>query len=49
MSTDCPLARSEGLITEELEGELLVYDSESNMADALDADAAAVCRRWVLS
>src|SRR6202011_5628908 len=44
MSPDCPVARSEGLITEELDGELLVYDSESNMAHALDAEAAAVWR-----
>jgi hypothetical protein len=35
MSSDCPLARSEGLIIEELDGELLVYDSESNLAHAL--------------
>ena len=44
MSSDCPLARSEGLITEELDGELLVYDSESNLAHALDAEAAALWR-----
>jgi hypothetical protein len=44
MSRSFPLARSEALITEELDGELLVYDSESNMAHALDADAAAVWR-----
>jgi streptogramin lyase len=44
VSPRCPLARSEGLITEELDGELLVYDSESNLAHALDADAAALWR-----
>jgi hypothetical protein len=44
MSPNCPLARSEGLITEELDGELLVYDSESNMAHALDPEAAALWR-----
>jgi hypothetical protein len=44
VSTDRPLARSDGLITEELDGELLVYDSENNLAHALDADAAAVWR-----
>jgi hypothetical protein len=44
MSSDYPLARSEGLITEELDGELLVYDSDSNMAHALDADAVSVWR-----
>ena len=44
MSADCPLARSEGLITEELDGELLVYDSGSNMAHALDSEAAALWR-----
>ena len=43
MSAECPLARSEGLITEELDGELLVYDSELNLAHALIAEAAA---RW---
>ena len=44
MSSDCPRARSEGLITEELDGELLVYDSESNLAHALDPEAAALWR-----
>jgi hypothetical protein len=44
MSADCPLARSEGLIIEELDGELLVYDSESNMAHALDPQVVAVWR-----
>jgi hypothetical protein len=44
MSPDRPLARSEGLITEELDGELLVYDSESNLAHALDPDAVSVWR-----
>jgi hypothetical protein len=44
MSSDCPLARSDGLITEELDGELLLYDSESNLAHALDADAVALWR-----
>ncbi len=44
ISRDCPLARAEGLIIEELGGELLVYDSESNMAHALHAEAAAVWR-----
>jgi hypothetical protein len=44
MSQDFPLARSQGLITEELDGELLVYDSEHNLAHALGADAAAVWR-----
>ena len=44
MSEDCPLARSEGLITEELDGELLVYDSESNMAHALGPDTATLWR-----
>ena len=43
MSPDCPLARSEGLITEELDGELLVYDSETNDAHSLNA---AVARVW---
>ena len=38
----CPLARSEGLIIEELDGELLVYDGESNLAHALAAEAAAL-------
>jgi hypothetical protein len=44
MSPEFPLARSEGLITEELDGELLVYDSESNMAHALGAETSAVWR-----
>jgi hypothetical protein len=44
MSPDCPHARSEGLITEELDGELLVYDSENNLAHALDAQAAMLWR-----
>jgi hypothetical protein len=44
MPQDCPLARSEGLIIEELDGELLVYDSESNLAHALEPQAAAVWR-----
>jgi hypothetical protein len=44
VSAEFPLARREGLITEELDGELLVYDSESNMAHALDPDAAALWR-----
>ncbi len=39
-----PLARSEGLLIEALEDQLLVYDGESNMAHALDAEAAAVWR-----
>ncbi len=44
MSREFPLARSEGLITEELDRELLVYDRESNMAHALRAEAAALWR-----
>jgi sugar lactone lactonase YvrE len=32
------------LITEELDGELLLYDGDSNMAHALDADAAVLWR-----
>ncbi len=44
MSPDRPLACSQGLITEELDGELLVYDSKCNMAYALDPEAAAVWR-----
>lgn len=44
MSPDCPFARSEGLSTEELDGELLVYDSDSNLAHALQAEAAALWR-----
>jgi hypothetical protein len=44
MSSQCPLARSERLVIEELDGELLVYDSESNLAHALEAEAAALWR-----
>ncbi len=41
---DFPLARSEGVIVEELDLELLVYDSESHLAHALQGDVAAVWR-----
>ncbi len=41
---DLPLARSAGLIVEELDGGLLIYDGTSNLAHALDAEAAAVWR-----
>jgi hypothetical protein len=44
MSPEFPFARSEALITGELDGELLVYASESNVARALGADAAAIWR-----
>ncbi len=44
MSSGCPLARSEGLISEELDGQLLLYDCDSNVAHALDRQASAVWR-----
>jgi hypothetical protein len=44
MSADCPLARSEGLIVKELDGELLVYDSETNLAHALSVETATLWR-----
>jgi hypothetical protein len=37
-------ARTHGLIVEELDGELLILDTETDQAHCLDADAAAVWR-----
>ncbi len=42
--SDLPRARHKGLVVEELDSELLVYDSQSNLAHALEAEAAAVWR-----
>ena len=42
-----PLARSEGLVVEQLGGELLVYDLERDKAHALNEVAAWVWRRCV--
>jgi hypothetical protein len=39
-----PVARTEGLLTEEVDGELLVYDSERDVACRLNATAALVWR-----
>ena len=44
MSAECPLARSEGLVIEALDGELLVYDRGSNLAHVLDAETARLWR-----
>jgi phospholipase C len=44
VSANGPLARSEGLIREELDGQLLLYDCESSVAHALDHQATAVWR-----
>ena len=44
MSSGFPLARSEGLIAEEMDGEVLLYDRESNLAHALDREAGALWR-----
>ena len=43
--TDHPQARREGLITQELADELMVYDVDSNEAHCLNAAAAQVWRR----
>jgi coenzyme PQQ synthesis protein D (PqqD) len=40
-----PLARSDGLIVQELDGELLVYDLERHRAHRLSETAAFVWRR----
>lgn len=39
-----PLARTDGLLTEEVDGELLVYDGEREVACRLNATAALVWR-----
>ena len=39
---DLPLARAEGLLTEEVEAEIVVYDSESKQAHCLSPLAALV-------
>jgi phospholipase C len=44
VSSDFPQARSEGLISEELDGQLLLYDRESSVAHALDRQASALWR-----
>jgi hypothetical protein len=41
---DRPVARSEGLVSEELDGQLLLYDTESHLAHALEGEATAVWR-----
>jgi Coenzyme PQQ synthesis protein D (PqqD) len=41
---ECPIARSEDLLVEELGDELLVYDRDSDEAHSLDASAAAIWR-----
>jgi hypothetical protein len=43
--TDHPQARRDGLITQELADELVVYDVDSNEAHCLNAAAAQVWRR----
>jgi len=42
---DLPLARAEGLLTEEVEAEIVVYDSESKQAHCLSPLAALVFAR----
>ena len=42
--SECPLARSEGLVVEPLDDELLVFDSQVGRAHSLNASAAAVWR-----
>jgi hypothetical protein len=42
--SDRPLARSEGLVSEEVDSQLLLYDTESHMAHALDGGAVGVWR-----
>jgi hypothetical protein len=44
MSVSNPLARSENLVVEELDGEVLIYDQVSNHAHCLGPAAAAVWR-----
>ena len=44
MFPDRPLARSEGLVSEELETQVLLYDTESHLAHALEGEAAGVWR-----
>jgi hypothetical protein len=44
MSPEFPLARSEALITEELDGQLLIYDTKTSAAHGLDANAAELWR-----
>lgn len=39
-----PLARVDGLVVEELDGELLIYDLDTNEAHCLNGEAAAVWR-----
>jgi hypothetical protein len=41
---DRPMARSEGLLVEELDGEVLIYDLEHHRAHCLNAAAATVWR-----
>lgn len=40
-----PTARREGIVTKEVEGELLIYDRETDRAHCLDATAAAIWTR----
>lgn len=44
MSSSGPLARTDGLLTEQLEGELLVYDLRGDVAVHLNTTAALVWR-----
>jgi hypothetical protein len=44
MSSPNPRARQEGLITEEMDGEVLVYDQSSDSAHRLNPTAAVVWR-----
>lgn len=44
VATSKPLARTNGLIVEELDGEVLVYDGESSQAHCLSSAAARVWR-----
>lgn len=44
-STLLPTARREGMITKEVDGELLVYDRERDRAHCLNATAALIWRR----
>lgn len=41
---DCPKAKSNNLLTEEVAGELLVFDVNNNRAHCLNASAAAIWR-----
>ena len=41
---ECPLALTDGLVTDEIDGELLVYDAARGLACRLNASAALVWR-----